>query len=131
VLDEKHGPHFGGCDACKGVVTIDSATGEVSRNDEYYALAHFSRFVLTGALRINSTATEKGLDNVAFLNPSDGSIVLVMVNSGVDARSVSVAEGQTRFDYTMPPQSVATLVWNPNQANAWLRRALEWLQRSR
>lgn len=131
VLDEKHGPHFGGCDACKGVVTIDSATGEVSRNDEYYALAHFSRFVLPGALRINSTATEKGLDNVAFLNPSDGSIVLVMVNSSVDPRNVSVAEGQTRFDYTMPPQSVATLVWNPNQANAWLRRALEWLQRSR
>jgi glucosylceramidase len=54
-----------------------------------------------------------------------------MVNSSVDPRNVSVAEGQTRFDYTMPPQSVATLVWNPNQANAWLRRALEWLQRSR
>jgi glucosylceramidase len=86
---------------------------------------------LPGALRINSTLTEKGLDNVAFLNPNDGSIVLVMVNSTMAARAVSVAEGQTRFDYTIPPASVATLVWNPNQANAWLRRALEWLQRPR
>lgn len=131
ALDEKHGPHFGGCAACKGVVTIDSSTGEVSRNDEYYALAHFSRFVPPGAVRIDSTATDKGLENVAFLNVSDGSIVLVMVNSNTDARPVSVAEGETRFDYTMPPRSVATLVWNPSQANAWVRRAREWLERLR
>lgn len=131
ALDEKHGPHFGGCDACKGVVTIDSQTGEMSRNDEYYALAHFSRFVLPGAVRVGSTATDKGLDNVAFQNAADDSIVLVMVNSNADARHVSVAEGQTRFEYTMPPQSVATFVWNAGQANAWMRRVLWWLKRTR
>ncbi|MFK2873236.1 glycosyl hydrolase [Dyella lipolytica] len=129
VLDEKHGPHFGGCDACKGVITIDSHTGAVTRNDEYYALAHFSRFVLPGDVRVESTATDKGIDNVAFQSASDGSIVLVMVNSNADARRVSVAEGQTRFEYTMPPQSVATFVWNPGQAGAWVRRVLSWLRR--
>ena len=131
VLDENHGPHFGGCELCKGVVTIDSKTGAVSRNDEYYALAHFSRFVLPGAVRVNSTATDKGLDNVAFRNASDGSIVLVMVNSNTEARAVSVAEGQTRFDYTMPPRSVATFVWNLNPADMWTQRVLEWLQGTR
>ncbi|RUL75943.1 glycoside hydrolase family 30 protein [Dyella choica] len=131
VLDKQHGPHFGGCDACKGVVTIDSGTGDVSRNDEYYALAHFSKFVLPGAVRVDSTLTDKGFVNVAFQNVTDGSIVLVMVNSNAAARPVSVAQGPTRFEYTMPPQSVATFVWNPGRAEAWMRRALDWLKSAR
>ncbi|WP_255367142.1 glycoside hydrolase family 30 beta sandwich domain-containing protein [Dyella sp. OK004] len=130
ALDENHGPHFGGCDACKGVIMIDSQTGAVSRNDEYYALAHFSRFVLPGAVRVESTATDKGIDNVAFQNATDGSIVLVIVNSNADTRRVSVAEGLTRFEYMMPPQSVATFVWNPDQVGAWVRRALWWLKKA-
>jgi len=131
ALDEQHGPHLGGCAACKGVVTIDSHTGAVSRNDEYYAFAHFSRFVLPGAFRVGSTETDKGIDNVAFQNVSDGSIVLVVVNSNTSARSVSVAQGQTGFRYTLPPQSVATFVWNPDQANAWMRRVLGWFKSAR
>jgi len=115
ALDEQHGPHLGGCDACKGVVTIDSRTGEVARNDEYYAFAHFSRFVLPGAVRVGSSETEKGIDNVAFQNPVGGSVVLVMVNSHAEARRVSVTQEQARFQYTLPPQSVATFVWNPDQ----------------
>ncbi len=115
ALDEQHGPHFGGCDLCKGVVTIDSRTGEVSRNDEYYAFAHFSRFVLPGAVRVGSSETDKAINNVAFKNASGGSVVLVMVNSHADARRVSVRQDQTRFQYALPPQSVATFVWNPDQ----------------
>ena len=128
ALDEHHGPHFGGCQACKGLITIDSQTGAVSRNDEYYALAHFSRFVLPGAVRVRSTDTDadKGIANVAFQNTSDGSIVLVMVNIHADARLVTVAEGQTGFEYTMPPQSVATFVWNQDPAGMWIQRALQW-----
>ncbi len=122
VLDEQYGPHFGGCDTCKGVVTIDSRTGAVSRNDEYYAFAHFSRFVLPGAVRVRSTATGNGIDNVAFQNASGGSVVLVVVNSKTDARRVSVSQDNTSFQYTLPPQSVATFVWSPDQTeNAWTR----------
>jgi len=130
VLDENHGPHFGGCELCKGVVTIDSKTGAISRNDEYYALAHFSRFVLPGAVRVGSTATEKGIDNVAFQNRSNGSVVLVVVNSDTVERQISVEEGQNRFDYTMPPRSVATFEWNLKPAEALMRRIREWLLRA-
>ena len=128
ALDEHHGPHFGGCDACKGVVIINSRTGAISRNDEYYALAHFSRFVLPGAVRVESTKTDGGIANVAFQNASDGSIVLVVVNSHTDARPISVAQGKMRFDYTLPAGSVATFVWNTGLAEAWERRVLEWLR---
>ena len=131
ALDEQHGPHVGGCELCKGVVTVDSHTGKVSRNDEYYAFAHFSRFVLPGDVRVGSTETDLKLNNVAFQNPTDGSLVLVVVNSHVDARDISVKEGQTGFQYTMPPQSVATFVWNPNPAGALLRRAFRWWKSAR
>ncbi|HVI56642.1 MAG TPA: glycoside hydrolase family 30 beta sandwich domain-containing protein [Luteibacter sp.] len=130
ALDENHGPHFGGCSACKGVITIDSETGAVTRNDEYYALAHFSRFVEPGAFRVNSTDTDvgdKGVANVAFQNETDGSIVLVMVNLNKDERRVSVADGRNRFGYTMPAESVGTFVWHPDLAGLWIRRAQRWL----
>lgn len=128
ALDEQHSPHSGGCGLCKGLVTIDSQTGAVSRNDEYYAFAHFSRFVLPGDVRVGSSETDKDLNNVAFLNPTDGSVVLVVINGHADTRRMSVTQGRFGFQYTMPPQAVATFVWNPDPAAAWIRRALRWLE---
>jgi glucosylceramidase len=40
-----------------------------------------------------------------------------MVNSHADARRVFVTQDRTRFQYTLPAQSVATFVWNPDQAS--------------
>ena len=123
VLDEKHGPHAGGCGACKGMVTIDANTGAIHRNDEYYAFAHYSRFVLPGAVRVWSSDSIKDLRNVAFRNAEDGSMVLVVANGGQQARSVSVAQGPLYFEYTMPAESVATLTWDPElAAHSWQHR---------
>ncbi|MEO7050705.1 MAG: glycoside hydrolase family 30 beta sandwich domain-containing protein, partial [Rhodanobacter sp.] len=118
ALDEQHGPHFGGCATCKGIVTIESSTGEISRNDEYYAFAHFSRFVLPGAVRVRSSDTRNDIKNVAFQNAADGSVVLVLINSRTDVHAVSVQQGSVHFQYSMPAQSVATFVWNPSQTGA-------------
>lgn len=110
ALDERHGPHKGGCGDCRGVVTIDSQTGAVSRNAEYYALAHASRFVLPGARRIASTAAG-GLDTVAFRNP-DGAIALLVANPAAGSRAFSVRSAGRSFRYTLPAGSVATFTWN-------------------
>ena len=117
ALDEKYGPHSGGCQTCKGLVVIDSRTGEVSRNDEYYAFAHFSRFVLPGAVRIGSSTSVKGLDTVAFQNADEGSMVLVVANSSQQVQRFSVMQDRIRFQSALPPQSVATFVWSPRQAS--------------
>ena len=55
ALDENSGPYSGGCTQCRGVVTINSASGAVTHNEDYYALAHASKFVRPGAVRIAST----------------------------------------------------------------------------
>jgi glucosylceramidase len=96
------------------VVTVDSGTGAISRNDEYYAFAHFSRFVLPGAVRVKSSNTNAGIHEVAFQNPDDGSVVLVAVNGNAQTNRLTVKQGAFRFQYDMPASSVATFVWPPD-----------------
>ena len=112
VLDEQRGPHSGGCATCRGLVTVQSHDGAVTRTDDYYALAHASRFVQPGAYRVESTATGDGLDNVAFRNP-DGGLVLVVANSAKVARTFTVQAAGQRFHATLDAGSVATYVWRP------------------
>jgi glucosylceramidase len=112
ALDENHGPTNDGCQDCRGVVTINSATGNVTRNVEYYSIAHFSKFVRPGAFRISTTPFEAstGLDHVAFIN-TDGSKVLVVSNAGSTSRSFVVKWDEAQIAYLAPAASVATIVW--------------------
>lgn len=108
ALDEAHGPHAGGCGDCRGVVTIDARTGTVTRNLEYYALGHASRFVRQGAVRI-ATSPVVGLDAVAFQNP-DASLVLIVLNSGKTPTEFAVDMGGRRQGVTLPVGAAITLV---------------------
>jgi glucosylceramidase len=110
ALDENDSPHLGGCTDCRGVVTIDSKSGAVTRNVEYYALAHASRFVLPGAFRIASSEETGGLANVAFRNP-DGSIALLVANGAAKPQTFAVKVGKQSFRYTLPASSVASFAW--------------------
>jgi glucosylceramidase len=110
ALDPQHGPHLGGCTDCRGVVTIDPKDGKVTRNIEYYAFGHASRFVRQGARRIDSEGEAKGLDHVAFTNP-DGSTVLIVCNSAATPRRFTVQAPGRRFAYELPASGVVTLVW--------------------
>ncbi len=110
ALDERHGPHLGGCGDCRGVVTIDSAAGAVTFNEEFYALAHASRFVLPGARRIASTSGVDDLETVAFRNP-DGSVALLIVNASGNARPITVRSGERSFTTSIAPGSVVTFRW--------------------
>ena len=110
ALDENKGPFVGGCKTCRGVVTIDSKTGAISRNVEYYALSHASRFVRPGAHRIASTSGVGGLDTAAFRN-KDGSTALLVANPAKEPKSFTVRLDGKGFSYTLPARSVATFAW--------------------
>lgn len=112
ALDEKGGPHLGGCGNCRGVVTIDSKTGAYTRNVEYYVLAHASDFVRPGAHRIESQSADTALANVAFLNPDGHTKVLIVLNTAKEPRTFAVRSRGRAFRYTLPPASVVTLTWS-------------------
>jgi len=110
ALDENHGPHLGGCGDCRGVVTIDSKTGAITRNPEYYALGQASRFVRPGAWRIDATSTPDGIETVAYANP-DGTRVLIAFNAAAAARDVDVTAEGRRFTYRLASHGAATFRW--------------------
>ncbi|HEY1129072.1 MAG TPA: glycoside hydrolase family 30 beta sandwich domain-containing protein [Roseateles sp.] len=113
ALDPKYGPHLGGCNDCRGVVTIDPKNGTVTRNIEYYAFGHASRFVHQGARRVESGGsadTKTGLDHVAFANP-DGGTVLIVSNSAAAPRRFTVQAPGQRFGYELPASGVVTFIW--------------------
>ncbi|HEV8364628.1 MAG TPA: glycoside hydrolase family 30 beta sandwich domain-containing protein [Gemmatimonadaceae bacterium] len=112
ALDEKHGPHTGGCADCRGVVTINSTDGSIVRNEEYYAFAHASRFVRPGAQRIWSSSGVEGTESVAFQNADDGSIALIVVNTNAQEKAFAVRVARRAFSYTLPAGAVATFRWS-------------------
>ncbi|HKC40295.1 MAG TPA: glycoside hydrolase family 30 beta sandwich domain-containing protein, partial [Gemmatimonadales bacterium] len=105
----------GGCANCRGVVTINSQSGAVTRNVEYYALAHASRFVRPRARRIGSSTGVAGLESVAFRNP-DSSTVLIVVNTAAEERRFAVRVTGRGFVYGLPAGAVATFTVAPPPA---------------
>jgi len=111
ALDENDGPKNKGCDNCRGVVTVKSG-GDVTKNVEYYTIAHMSKFVRPGAHRVQSDKfpASSRLESVAFSN-QDGSKVFVVLNRGADTQKFTVRFGEAQFAYSVEGNSVATLVW--------------------
>jgi glucosylceramidase len=110
ALDPAHGPHKGGCGDCRGVITIDPATGAITRNVEYYALGHASRFVLPGAYRVAAVRRGMDVEVAAFLN-ADGSRVAIIHRASGDG-PVTIALDGRRYALPLPVGAVATLRWS-------------------
>ncbi|HLO92013.1 MAG TPA: glycoside hydrolase family 30 beta sandwich domain-containing protein [Lentimicrobium sp.] len=112
ALDEDHGPKNNGCGDCRGVVTINSGSGVVTKNVEYYSLAHFTKFVRPGAVRIFSKVAI-GIANVevvSFQN-TDGSKVMVAANYGDTGQVFTIKQNNKYITYTLQGKSVVTIVW--------------------
>jgi len=112
ALDQHSGPTNGGCPSCRGVVTIDDGTSPatITNNVEYYVLGHAAKFVRPGAHRIDSNSFGHGsIEDVAFQN-SDGSLILLVFNSGSTGVFTVSWKGQS-FDYSLPQGAVATFAW--------------------
>jgi len=113
ALDQNSGPRIGSCENCRGVVTIDDSVhpSKVTLNVEYYVLGHISKFVFPGAHRIDSNTFGSGnIEDVAFQNP-DGSIVVLVLNSGASLNSFTIKFQGNTFEYSLSPGALATFLW--------------------
>lgn len=97
----------GGCSMCQGAVTVDG--DQVKRNVAYYAIAHASKFVRPGSLRVASNEP-KDLSNVAFKTP-DGKNVLIVANSAADSQMFSISFNGKLLNCTIGKGDVATYFW--------------------
>lgn len=110
ALNPNYGPTNNGCADCRGVVTLNGNT--VTKNEEYYSIGHFSKFIRYGAHRIQSGEfnSSTGLISVAFMN-EDHSKVLVVANTSGEGKTFTVKQGHRQFNYSIGGKSVATIKW--------------------
>ncbi|MGB7283148.1 MAG: glycoside hydrolase family 30 beta sandwich domain-containing protein [Candidatus Acidiferrum sp.] len=108
AADPNDGPHtIGGCPVCRGAITL--AGDHASRLVAYYALAHFSKFVRPGSVRLGSNDLEQ-LANVAFRTP-DGKVVLVASNTGNYSKTFNIEYQGKIVTTTLTPGAVGSYVW--------------------
>jgi glucosylceramidase len=106
--DASFGPHTsGGCTTCKGGLTITGSN--VSRNVAYYIIAHASKFVPAGSVRIGSNITGS-LQNVAFKTPA-GKKVLIVENDGTTSAAFNIRINGKWVTPTLPAGAVGTFIW--------------------
>ena len=102
-------PHTqGGCNTCKGAITIEN-DGSYTRNVGYYIIAHASKFVPMGSVRIASNLTGN-LYNVAFKTPS-GKKVLIVENDGTAMESFNIKYNGKWVTTSLEGGSVGTYSW--------------------
>ena len=107
--DASYGPHTqGGCTTCKGAITIESSNIFI-RNVGYYIVAHASKFVPSGSVRIASNLNGN-LINVAFKTPA-GKKVLIVENDGSSSELFNIKYNGKWITTSLEGGSVGTYIW--------------------
>lgn len=107
--DANFGPHTpGGCTTCKGGLTI-KGTDSFERNVGYYIIAHASKFVPAGSIRIGSTQTAN-LNSVSFKTPA-GKTVLIIENDGSTNELFNIKSNGKWVTTSLEAGAVATFIW--------------------
>ena len=105
--DPNFGPHTdGGCTQCKGALTIGNT---VTKNVSYYIVAHASKFVPAGSVRVASN-NSGSLYSVAFETPEKKK-VLIVLNDGTSGAYLNIKFKDKWTTAALPAGSVGTFVW--------------------
>ena len=88
------------------LISVDSKSGEVTYNGEFYVYKHFSHYVKPGAKRIMILGPWG--DKIAFQNP-DGSVVMIIANDSESIQEVSFGMGGG-FKAQLSANSINTFV---------------------
>jgi glucosylceramidase len=106
--DPTYNPHTpGGCTECKGAVTINGSN--FTRNVGYYIIAHASKFVPAGSIRIGSNIAGT-ITNVAFKTPA-GKKVVIAVNDGTGNVPFNIRFKGKWITTVLPAGGVGTYMW--------------------
>ncbi|MFN8862690.1 MAG: glycoside hydrolase family 30 protein [Flavobacteriales bacterium] len=111
VLDHKGGPNWAK-NWCIAPVIVNPETDEVYITPLYYVMAHFSKFIRPGAVRIGIQNPMPDVQATAAKN-ADGSIAVVLFNPNETAKEVSVSLNGMTSSFTISPKAIQTMVIQP------------------
>lgn len=92
---------------CKGALTIDGNV--VTKNVSDHIIAHASRWVPQGSVRIFSSELES-IHNVAFLTPN-GKIVMIALNDSNATTVFNIQYKGKKALASIPAHAVVTYMW--------------------
>lgn len=98
----------GGCSMCKGAITINSS-GDYSKNVSYYIIAHASKFVPMGSVRIGSTQYGN-VNTVAFKTP-ENKIAVIVENDGTSTENFNLKYNSKWVTFSLNGGAVGTFVF--------------------
>ena len=117
ILDETGGPWavspvHGNPDpnAQHPVVIINRHTHEITYTGTYYYLAHFSKFVRPGTIRVETTGKVEGVRVMTF-QTVEGGHVAQLLNSLDRDKDVNVNANGKTLHLTLPARSITTATW--------------------
>jgi glucosylceramidase len=108
LLDETGGPNHVK-NFCFAPVHADTRTGELIYTNAYYYIGHFSKYIKPGAKRIISSPSRSQLLSVAFKNP-DNSVVIIVMNQGNNKTPFLIWINGQAAETTALPHSINTYV---------------------
>ena len=108
MLDKQGGPNWFE-NWCAAPVLVDVETDEVYYTPIYYTMAHFSKFIRPGAVRIGLENEDNSLLATAVQNP-DGSMAVVVFNEGKTPKNFTLHLSGSRASISIEPQAIQTLV---------------------
>lgn len=108
VLDTQGGPNWFK-NWCVAPVIVDPGKDEVYFTPIYYTLAHFSKYIRPGAVRIGFENTDEDLMVTAAKNP-DGSIAVVVFNQGTDAKNFNLSLNESAVAIQISGQAIQTIM---------------------
>lgn len=92
------------------VVIINKSTHDVTYTGTYWYLAHFSRFVRPGAIRLETKGTAKDIRVMTFQTP-EGGYVAQLLNSRNENADVDLAAKGKILHLSLPGRSITTATW--------------------
>ena len=115
-LDTKAGPfHNRGVGGIPNMV-VDAASDKFTPQPNYYAMAHFSRYIRPGAQILLSTCSDEGVGlEVTAAKNTDGSLVCVVLNRSGRNRSTKLllSDKTVRDKVMLPAHSLTTIILKP------------------
>lgn len=92
------------------VVIIDRDRKQVGYTGLYYYLAHFSKFVRPGAVKLSVSGSHSGVRCLAFQN-ADGGFVVQFLNRRKSDTNVQFYDSDRTIRVSLPALSITTCLW--------------------
>ena len=110
VLNKQGGPNWFK-NWCTAPVIVDEEKDEVYFTPLYYAMAHFSKYIRPGAVRIGFKNEDDELKITAAQNP-DGSVAVVIFNPAEKEKQITLLLNKKKCNTKIAAKSLQTIVIN-------------------